>query len=144
MLNNCKKYLKDNFSDKEIKNMREYLLRGGLLWGDDCVFEKGDFFFKGMKEELETRVFPGKKMVLLPITHPIYHTQYEFPEGLPYFQGINHGGWCLSDDKGRLMVFLGATDVHCGWSKKDKWFGEAKMIEAYKFGINVIMYALTN
>jgi len=131
-------------SEKEVRNMREYLERGGLLWADDCVFEKGDYFFKGMKEELETRIFPGKKMELLPITHEIYHTQYEFPEGLPYFQGVNHGGWGLSDDKGRLMVFLTATDVHCGWAKKEMFFGEAKLLEAYKMGINIIMYALTH
>ena len=132
-------------SDKEVKNLREYMLRGGLLWVDDCVLDKtGDYFFKGMKEELETRIFPGKKLELLPITHEIYHTQYEFPEGLPYFQGVNHGGGGLSDDKGRLMVFLCATDVHCGWSKKDKYFGEKKLLDAYKMGINIIMYALTH
>jgi hypothetical protein len=137
-----------NFSEKEVKNMREYMLRGGFIFADDCVYQKkGDYFFKGMREVLETRVFPEKKLELLPITHEIYHCHFEFPEGLPYIQGVNHGGWGLSDEKGRLMVFLCSTDLHCGWGKDKegkKWFGEKKFIEACKMGINIIIYALTH
>ena len=50
-----------DLSAKEIANMREYISRGGFVWGDDCVFEKdGDLFFKGFKELIEKKVFSGK------------------------------------------------------------------------------------
>ena len=133
------------FNDAEVKNMREYCLSGGVIWADDCVLlGKGDYFFKSFVRVIENKVFPGKKMQLLPPEHEIFHCHFDMPKGLPFCQGVPHGAWGLHDDKGRLMVIAMGTDLHCGWSFKDLWFGEKRTQEAHQMGINIVIYALTH
>jgi len=135
------------FTDIEVKNMKEYVNRGGFIFADDCVLNEGggkDLFFQGFKKTIEEKVFPGKKMVLLPIEHEIFHTFFDLPKGLPYLQGPPNGAWGLSDDKGRLMMIAMSTDLHCGWDSEAKYFGEKKLLEAYQMGINIVIYALTH
>ena len=133
------------FTDIEIKNMREYCLRGGFIWADDCVLYKtGDYFFQSFKKTVETKVFPGRKMELLPDDHEIFHCHFDMPKGLPYCQGVPNGAWGLHDDKGRLMILAMSTDLHCGWNNIDKYFGDKKTREAYQMAINIVVYALTH
>ena len=143
------------FSDIEIKNMREYCNRGGFLFVDDCVYKgRGDYFFRSFKNLVETKIFPGKKMELLPLDHEIYHCHFDLTKGLPYIdgeggQGVPHGGYGLSDDKGNLVIFLSAHDIHCGWSSKlhqlfPNKFTSAKREECIKMAINIVIYALTH
>jgi len=133
------------FLDIEIKNMREYCLRGGFIFADDCVLEKkGDLFFKSFKETVETRVFPDKKFKKIDISDPIFHCHFDLPQGLPYVQGVPNGAWGLYDDKGRIMIFACSTDLHCGWYKDENWFEDRKRKEAYQMGINIVIYALTH
>ena len=65
------------FSIKEAENLRTYLMAGGFLHIDDNY---------GMDPFVRTeirKVFPEIDLVELPINHPIFHTKYEFPNGLP-------------------------------------------------------------
>ena len=134
------------YLDIEIKNMREYCLRGGFIWQDDCVLKgSGDYFFRSFKKVVEEKVFPGKKMVQLQPTHEIFHCHFDMPEGLPYCQGPANGAWGLSDDKGRLMILSMSTDLHCGWKDEGGgYWGPEKTREAYRMGINIVVYALTH
>ncbi|MFH1074234.1 MAG: DUF4159 domain-containing protein [Candidatus Firestonebacteria bacterium] len=131
------------FSSEEIKNMREYMQRGGLIYAEDCQLEpKEDYFYLEMKKLVEEKIFPGKKLEPLDYKHPIFDCFYHFPLGFPLIVGVDHPFLGLPDEKGRLMMFLSSKDLHCGWHRHR----QKKIVqrEALKGGINIIIYALTN
>ena len=137
-----------NLSPLQKKNIKEYLERGGFLFGDDCVIgNTGDHFYISFRKEIEQSF--NTEMVKLPADHAIYHSLYDF-NGLPYMQGQNHGGHALFIGK-RMAIFLSPSDLHCGWgsqylrtTKGNGWFTLEKEEAAVKMGINVIVYAMTN
>lgn len=148
-------------SKLEKANMREYLNRGGFIFAEDCVYHKffpmqtvptpgykrpfryiSDLFFKSFKKMIETDIYPGKKMQLLPMDHEVYHCMYSLPNGLPYMQGVPHGGYGMNDDKGRLSVFLSSNDIHCGWN--DELFSNMKNSQAVMMMANLIVYAFSH
>ena len=130
-------------------NLREYLLRGGFLFAEDCVngrgghgfSQKNDFFFRKMIEEFP-KILPEAKIVRLPNDHPIYHSFYHLPNGLPHMQGTPHGGHGVILN-GRVVAFLSPSDNHCGWTNGDRWFSPAQQELAFKIGINIYVYAMT-
>lgn len=139
-----------SFSKTEINNMREYCTKGGFIFVDECVYEAdGDLLFQSFKTLVEQEIFPGEKMGLLPVDHPIYHCLFDFKEGLPFIQGKKHGGYGLSNSSGRLMIFLSPSDIHCGWSsslirENSKIWTKEKRELALKMGTNIVVYALTH
>ena len=126
-------------SEKEVKNLRTYLLNGGFLYIDD------DYGLdKYIRRELK-KVFPHKKLVKVPFSHPIYHMFYDFPKGLPkiheHYKGPPEGYGIFSN--GRLCLFYTYnTNISDGWTDRHKDPPE-KMEEAYKMGVNIVLYALT-
>ncbi len=138
-------------SRKQLLNLKEYLLRGGFLFAEDCVYQtRGDRFFRGLKAKLEDAF--NTKMVKLPKNHEIYHCFFDLENGLPYYQGINHGGYGLFLDN-RLAVFLSPSDIHCAWTDLDRqlnrrimkrWFPGKNTRDAIKMGINIVTYAMTH
>jgi hypothetical protein len=140
------------FTSKQQVNLVEYLKRGGFIFADDCVYSEGqqDGFFVDFKNKIE-HLF-GRPMVKLPNDHEIYHSFYDFPNGLPHVQGIQHGGYALFID-GRMAIFLSPSDIHCGWYGLDrvsrghsiaKWVGVHRCKEALKMGINIMMYVMSH
>jgi len=135
--------------DKEEKNLREYLERGGLILADDCVFAgKDDRFFRCYRD-LINRLFPENKMRHIPPEHEIYHIHFDFgKKGSPHMQGVQvhdgfSGAWGLFEKgTGRIMTYLDPGDLHCGWMCK--YWGLEKSMEAIKMGINVILYFLSH
>src|SRR5919107_707992 len=64
-------------SDAEVERLRQYLLRGGFLHVSDNYGLDANF-----RREI-ARVFPDRPLVDVPLTHPIYHLVYDFPNGVP-------------------------------------------------------------
>jgi len=135
---------------REKMNLREYMLRGGFLYAEDCVngnFAHGrpegnwDFFFQRMRDVLR-EIMPEATVERLPLDHPIFGCYYRFTDGQPHMQGQPHGGWGVTL-KGRLLAYLSPSDAHCGWVST-QWFGRRKSEEAIKIGINVYLYAMTH
>ncbi len=137
--------------DTTRQNLREYLLRGGFLFAEDCVNGYGrhgsnrlnDYFFQAMKIEL-TALIPGARFAKLADDHPVFSCFHRL-NGLPYMQGVqgdDHGLWALSY-QGRILSFLSPTDLHCGWTNGDRWFGPEKRIAAMQMGTNIYMFAMT-
>ncbi|MFC1453888.1 DUF4159 domain-containing protein [Verrucomicrobiota bacterium] len=131
------------FTAQERKNLREYMERGGFLFIDDCLLDAAhpDVFFQSIKKDLSTLI-PGAEWVKLPADHPIYHCFYNMPNGQPHMQGAIRGGWGYMYKK-RMMAYLTASDLHCGWIFADA-FGQAKVREALKMGANIYLYAITH
>ncbi len=129
-------------SDREVRNLRIYLTSGGFLYADDDYGMDQAF-----RREME-RVFPGAQLVELEFDHQIYHILYDFPQGLPKIHkhdeqppqgfGILH--------EGRLVLFYTyETNIADGWADPDV-HGDppGKREEAFRMGINIVLYALTH
>jgi hypothetical protein len=157
------------FDDREKASLKEYILRGGFLLMDDCVYlDGGDFFYKSSHALLE-EVFGSGAVRRIRPEHEVFHNVYDLTKtGLPSFQqmnptpvpgprrpgqspmpymtghGQNHGarGVFVGD---RLAVFLSSTDLHCGWCDSHATtFGTASYTKAIQMGINIIMYAMSH
>jgi hypothetical protein len=128
-------------SESEVDRLREYLLNGGFLFVDDCF---------GIDESLRRemkRVFPELSFVEIPFSYPVYHSFYNFKEGLPKIHKHNGGppqGLALLN-KGRVMVFYSFnTDLGDGWEDTEVHNDPEELHEAaLRMGINVITYALS-
>jgi hypothetical protein len=130
-------------------NMREYLLRGGFIFAEDCVNGYGhhgnnginDFFFLSMINQLPA-ILPGSKLEKLPFDHPVFHCFHHFDNGIPHMQGTPHGLHAVTYDD-RVVALISPSDLHCGWTNGDGWFGEGKSRLSMQMGINIYLYAMT-
>lgn len=143
--------------DEEVPILREFLLRGGTATFDDF---HGPFEWNTLAQTL-TRVFPDRPIIELEPTHPIFDAFYHitaYPQiaGLgSFFAGRTweKGGFvphlrAILDDTGRPMVLINwNTDMGDGWewSNAEEYSGYVKFTgEAYRMGINEIVYSLTH
>lgn len=131
------------FSEMEEANLREFLMRGGFIYGDDCVQgETGILFFQDFRKMMN-KIWPDNPMRRVPDDHDLYHCYFDFPDGLPFMQGRNIGAWATFDKTtGRILTLLTPTDLHCGWV--GQWFGREKQMASLKMGINIIIYYLSH
>ena len=143
--------------DTEVPILREFLLRGGTLTFDDF---HGPYEWDTLARELG-RVFPDRPIVELPVTHPIYTCFYKI-DAYPQIPGLGSfltgrmwekGGFvphlrAVLDDRDRPMVLINwNTDMGDGWewSNAEEYPGYLPHTrEAYRMGINAIVYALTH
>lgn len=129
------------FTEREAENLRRYLENGGFLHIDD------DYGLdEHIRREME-KVFPDQEFVELPFDHPIYHTHYRFPDGLPKVHehdGEPPQGFGLFDEEGRLCVFYTyETDLGNGWDPPEVHNNPPEVRRAaLQMGTNIIMYAL--
>ena len=128
----------------EAATLREYFKRGGFLYGDDCIKGKTeDYFFKAFEREIR-KVMPGNEMKPVPLDHEIFHCFYDFDNGTPRCKGAPHPDMGLFY-KDRLVAFLTAGDIHCGWCARFFQPRTQALAEAtYKMGVNIVIYALTH
>jgi len=127
----------------EERNLKEFLLRGGFIHADDCVLGRtGDRFFRDYVKMIN-RLFPDNPMRRVPNDHELYHCYFDFPNGSPHLQGIDHGGFGLFEKgTGRIMTYVTPGDLHCGWCFR--WFTKEQNEAAVRMGINIIIYYLTH
>jgi hypothetical protein len=129
-------------SDREVRNLRTYLTAGGFLYADDDYGMDEAF-----RREME-RIFPGEELIELEFNHPIYHILYDFPKGLPKIHehdGQPPQGFGILHE-GRLVVFYTyETNIADGWADPQV-HGDPpeKRDEAFRMGINIVLYALTH
>jgi hypothetical protein len=130
------------FTEKERERLKEYLLNGGFLHADDN-YGMDASFRREMKE-----MFPDKELVELPFDNAIYHSFYNFSNGLPKIHehdGKPAQGFGIYHD-GRLIVFYTfECDLGDGWEDPSVHNDPADKREAaLKMGANIIIYAMTH
>jgi hypothetical protein len=142
-------------TDREADALRAYLAKGGFVIVDDFKMPGWRGIPGGGWEPFEAnmrRVIPGVQFVELPADHPIYHAFFEiasvdnFPQaynaGRPIFRGVFEG----NDPSRRLQMIVNYnTDISQYW----EWSGRGlrpfdETNEAYKLGVNYIIYGLTH
>ena len=130
------------FSELEAARLREYLLAGGFLFANDDYGMDQSF-----RRELR-KVFPEHELVELPFDHPIYHSFYDLPRGLPKIHEHDSKppqGLAILHN-GRVVVFY-AFESDIGDGLEDPAVhGDPAPIreEALKMGINIVLYAMTH
>ncbi len=130
------------FTDEDAENLRNYLLSGGFLHIDDNY---------GMEPYIRKeliKVFPDKKLVELPTTHPIFSYKYNFPKGLPKIH--EHDGkrsqalGIIHEDR-LVLLFTFESDLGDGWENPEVHNDpEEVRTKALKMGANIIKYAFEN
>ena len=131
-----------SFSDQEVAALRAYLENGGFILANDSY---------GLADAIRRefrKVFPEKEFVELPFSHPIYHTLYDFPNGLPKIHqhdGKPPQGFGIIVD-GRVCVFFDyESDIGDGWEDQEVYNDPPEKREAaLRMGANLVAYALTN
>lgn len=129
-----------SFSPAERRALREYLLAGGFLHADDNYGLDESF-----REEMEA-IFPDAELTEIPPDHPVFHTFYDFDEGLPKIH--EHDGEPPQAfgifDEGRLLVFYSyESDLGDGWEDEAVHEDAPETREqALRMGVNLFLYVL--
>jgi hypothetical protein len=137
-------------SDSEVLGLRQYLAKGGFLIVDDFHFPNEWAVF----HEAIMRVLPGARIDKLELGHPVFDTFFGIESlDVPYpgrlgqrglmgeFYGIHEN----NDPEKRLTVVInynmdiGDYMEHSG----SGFYAVDPTNEAYKFGINYLIYGLT-
>jgi hypothetical protein len=135
-------------SEAEIAGLRNYLLKGGFIIFDD--FRGGHIY--NLESQMR-RVYPAAPFQKLDATHPIFHSFFEINELDPdsgYYAREGPTEWLgiFEDNDPRKRLIAIANNNHdLGelWEFSDTGYMPVDLSnEAYKFGVNYVMYALTH
>lgn len=134
-------------TDEEAANLRAYLLKGGFIIFDD--FRGGDWSNFDVQMR---RVLPDVRMVELDISHPIFHSFFDVAT-LDFVQYYDRGvkplfiGAFEGNDPSKRLLFIANynNDVGEYWEWSDTgWTPIDLSNEAYKLGVNYLVYGLTH
>jgi len=147
-----------DFKPEEAAALREYMMRGGFVMIDDFW---GPEHWQDFLIELQ-KIFPDWKPEKLAVTSPLFHCFYDINEikQVPGRGVTWNFGWGFTldnpeyptsvhgvfDDKGRLMMVVNHnTDLGDGWEHTfDQFYPTRYCNEAYKLGINFVIYAMSH
>jgi hypothetical protein len=149
------------FSELEVVRLRDYLLKGGLIYVDDFW---GPWAWDNWSRELG-RILPQHGIVDIGPDHMIMQALYRVPEvpQVPSIQFWRRNGRsetseqgsasatphlrAIFDDEGRpLVIMTHNTDIADGWEREgedDEYFYSFSP-DAYALGINIILYVLSH
>ena len=125
--------------EPSVKNIREYIARGGFIFAEDCLdcSARGNAQYQGLRRVWESKIFPGKSLVRLPKTHPIFQQPYDLTKTVPKLMS-DVGGMGFYDEKGRLVLFISSFGVNCHWNVHQD------VEDLYRLRTNVMTYVLTH
>jgi hypothetical protein len=128
------------WSEDDLVTLRRYLRQGGFLHADDNYGMDAS-----LRREL-ARLFPGEKLVEVPLDHPVYRLVYDFPKGIPKIHEHDKKpaqGFGIFLD-GRLAVFYSyQTDLGDGWEDFEVHRDPPEKHEAaLRMGVNLFAYAV--
>jgi hypothetical protein len=137
-------------TDKEVLGLRNYLLKGGFIIFDD--FDGGGIAQDWMNFTQQMhRVFPAGRLVQLDGTHPIFNSFFKIDltlldrggyRGTPEYYAV----FQENDPKKRIMAIVNFNnDIGEYWQWSDRGYSPVPVSnEAYKLGVNYLIYALTH
>jgi len=142
-------------TDPEAVALRAFLTKGGFLIVDDFKMKGWRGLDSGGWEPFETnvkRVLPGAQIVDLDESHPIFHSFFEinsltnFPQAYNSGQPIFRGVFENNDPTRRLMIMVNYnTDISQYWEWSGRGFRPFdETNEAYKLGVNYLIYGMTH
>lgn len=134
-------------TDDERENLRNYVLKGGFIIFDDFAGPSQGANFATRVREL----LPGLNLVQLDVTHPIFDSFFHI-ESLdyqhPYYNVRSEffGVFEDNDPEKRLLLIANFNnDIGEYWEFSDTGFLPIDLSnEAYKIGVNYIVYSMTH
>jgi hypothetical protein len=140
-------------TDRQVATLRAYMQKGGFVIVDDFK-QEGDFGSPGWApfEANMQRVMPGARFVEMAPSHPVFHSFFDittldhFPQaynaGPPRFLGLFED----NDPARRLQMIVNYnTDISQYWEWTALGMRPVEDTnEAYKLGVNYVMYGLTH
>ena len=134
-------------TDAEVEALRTWLLKGGFLIVDDF---RGDYELDNLQAQLR-RVLPEGNMVLVADADEIFDSFFRITprEVVPPYGGLPsfwYGIYEDNDPTKRLQVIINANnDMAEYWEYSDYGYYPIDLSnEAYKPGVNYVVYALTH
>jgi hypothetical protein len=156
-------------TESESKALRDYMLKGGFVIVDDFKLRERAFtgFAGGAEfvrtpgsggggwpsfEDMMKHVMPDHRFFNMDATHPIFHAFFEisrldnFPQAYIAGQPIFRGMYEDNDPGKRLMMIVNYnTDISQYWEWSGRGFRPFdETNEAYKLGVNYVIYGLTH
>jgi len=141
--------------DTEARALREYIHKGGFVIVDDFKVRgfgpgMGGGGWENFDDNMQ-KVLPGVRFFEMNLSHPIFHSFFEIksldvPQAYNAGRAIFRGVYEDNDPSKRLeMIVNYNTDVSQFW----EWSGTGlrpidDTNEAYKLGVNYIVYGLTH
>jgi Domain of unknown function (DUF4159) len=128
------------WSEDDLVTLRHYLRQGGFLHADDNYGMDAS-----IRREL-ARLFPGEKLVEVPLDHPIYHLVYDFPKGIPKIHEHDKKpaqGFGIFLDRRLVVYYSYQTDLGDGWEDFEVHRDPPEKHEAaLRMGVNLFAYAV--
>jgi hypothetical protein len=134
--------------EAELEGLRSYLTKGGFIIFDDFRGNHVDNLMFQMR-----RVLPDHQFQKLDATHPIFHSFFEINTLDPrsgYYSDAGDTEWLGmfedNDPRKRLLAIANNNhDLGELWEFSDTGYVPVDLSnEAYKFGVNYVMYAMTH
>jgi hypothetical protein len=146
-----------NLNAQQVKQLREYLDRGGFLHIDDFW---GLQQFANFQREMR-KLFPDRPLQELPLTHEIFHSHFDVDQvmQIPGIGAACNGGptwqdasdtrprmFGIVDEQERLVVVVTYnSDLGDAWEHMDNpCYPELYSGQAYRMGINFIVYSMSH
>ncbi|MCA2982548.1 MAG: DUF4159 domain-containing protein [Gemmatimonas sp.] len=140
-------HLPVRFTSREREVLGKYLDRGGLLFVDDHNHDVDGAFNKTAREEIRRVAGP---LLPLPNTHELYRCFFVFENGPPatshemngWGDNLVHEQLDAVVKNGRIRVLFSNKDYSSEWSfhPDNKRF---LSVDNTRFGVNIVVYALT-
>jgi hypothetical protein len=136
-------------TSKERDNFEKYVRNGGFVFVDDCNHDIDGLFAKSFEAQMAS-IFGQGALKKIPNSHKLYSAFFKFENGPPT-TSFELNGW--GDDlvhdylkaieiNGRIGVLYSNKDYGCEWDydfRNKRWLAE----DNTKFGVNIILYAMT-
>jgi hypothetical protein len=138
------------FDAAERRNFERLVRNGAFVFVDDCNHDIDGLFATSFESEIG-EIFGPTALRKIPNRHPIYSSFFRFDDGPPA-TSFELNGW--GDDlvhdylkaieiDGRIALLYSNKDYGCEWDydwKNKRWLAE----DNTKFGVNIVLYALTS
>jgi hypothetical protein len=134
-------------TDREAAAFSQYLRKGGFAIFDD--FRGEDWY--NLQVQM-TKVLPDLRWIELTGSEPVFHSFFEIPDPLAMpsaYRGLQPSYWGIFEGNDQNRRMLAIANPNQDLSEYWEYSGSGYYIvdisnEAYKFGVNYVMYGLTH
>jgi len=142
------RYEFEPFTPSEREILKRFLTYGGFLLAEDTVGAEGFGFDRSFRREMR-EILPNNPLETLAADHSVYQSFYLIDRiggrrtVKPFLEGISLGPW--------TPVIYSQNDLSGAWARNryGQWVndcvpgGDNQRRDAFKTGINIIVYSLT-
>ena len=135
-----------HMSNAEVRGLRNYALKGEFLIFDDFEADR----WRNFSAQLG-RALPDQRLIEIDVSHPIFHTFFDlktldFPHPLVDVTPSYHALFENNDPNDRMMAIINYNnDVAEYWEWSDRGYFSVNFTnDAYKLGVNYIIYAMSH